>query len=68
MKLLILSCNTGGGHNTAAYAIKAAAEKMGHEAEVKDYLLLAGEKTSKRLVFFATSSNRIGDAIADFCV
>ena len=49
MKLLILSCNTGGGHNTAAYAIKAAAEKMGHEAEVKDYLLLAGEKTSKRL-------------------
>ena len=49
MKLLILSCNTGGGHNTAAYAIKAAAEKMGHEAEVKDYLLFAGEKTSRRL-------------------
>ena len=28
MKVLILSCNTGGGHNTAAYAIKAAAEKI----------------------------------------
>lgn len=49
MKILILSCNTGGGHNTAALAIKSAAEALGHTAEVKDYLLLASEKTSRRL-------------------
>lgn len=27
----------------------------------------AKKKTSERLVFFATPSNCIGDAIADFC-
>ncbi len=46
MKFLILSCNTGGGHNTAALAIKQAAEKMGHEAIFTDFLTLAGKKTS----------------------
>lgn len=49
MKFLILSCNTGGGHNTAAKAVKQAAEKMGHEAVFMDFLLFSGEKTSRRL-------------------
>ena len=34
MKFLILSCNTGGGHNTAATALKQAAENMGLSAEL----------------------------------
>lgn len=49
MKFLILSCNTGGGHNAAALAVKKAAEKRGHEAVFMDYLMLSGEKTSKKL-------------------
>ena len=46
MKLLILSCNTGGGHNTAARAMKEEAERQGHEAVMLDYLALANQKTS----------------------
>lgn len=49
MKFLILSCNTGGGHNTAAMALKQAAENMGHEALLLDFLLLSGQKTSNRI-------------------
>lgn len=38
MKLLILSCNTGGGHNTAAAAISAYFEKMGVENDIVNAL------------------------------
>ena len=34
MDVLILSCGTGGGHNSAALAIKEAAEARGHHAEM----------------------------------
>ena len=47
MRFLILSCNTGGGHNAASYAMKEAIEKAGHEAVVLDYMCLAGEGVSK---------------------
>ena len=49
MKFLILSCKTGGGHDSAANALKYQFEKMGHEAFVFDYLTLAGEKVAKRV-------------------
>ena len=46
MKILILSCKTGGGHDAAGFAVKEALEKQGHEAVMFDYLTLAGQKVS----------------------
>ena len=47
MRILILSCNTGGGHNAAGRAVKEIFEKNGDEAVMLDYLCLAGNKVSK---------------------
>lgn len=47
MKVLILSCNTGEGHNAAARAVQAALERRGHQAEVVDLMMLKGRRTSK---------------------
>lgn len=47
MKALILSCNTGGGHNSAGRAIAEAMTWRGDEAYVLDYLTLAGEDVSR---------------------
>lgn len=46
MRVLILSCNTGGGHNAAGKAIKEKIEQQGGEAVFLDYLRLAGDKVS----------------------
>lgn len=47
MKVLILSCNTGGGHNMAGRAMQEVLELAGHKTEFMDVMMLAGEKTSK---------------------
>ena len=47
MKVLILSCKTGGGHDAAGFAMKEALEAEGHEAVMFDYLTLAGQKVSQ---------------------
>ena len=47
MKALILSCNTGEGHNSAGRAIAEAMTWQGDEAYVMDYLTLAGEGVSR---------------------
>lgn len=47
MKFLILSCNTGGGHNAAGFAMKQRLEAEGHEAVLFDYLTLAGKGVSR---------------------
>ena len=47
MKILILSCNTGGGHNTAGKAVRERLEYEGHEAVMIDVMSLAGERVSK---------------------
>lgn len=47
MNILILSCNTGEGHNAAARAIEECAKKRGHEAYVLDIMSLAGKHTSR---------------------
>lgn len=49
MKILILSCATGGGHNAAGYAIAEKIQQQGDEAYVFDYLSMAGEKVSQRV-------------------
>lgn len=46
MKLLILSCDTGEGHNAAGRAVKEAAKLRGHSADMLDMFLLSGKKTS----------------------
>ena len=46
MKILILSCNTGGGHNAAAFALKESLEFHHHEAEVLDLIQLGRKHTS----------------------
>ncbi len=46
MKVLILSCNTGGGHNAAAKAVAEQLQENGDEAIFLDYLCLAGKNVS----------------------
>lgn len=47
MKVLILSCNTGQGHNAAARAVQEEFRSRGVECEVKDALAFSSEITSK---------------------
>ena len=49
MKVLILSCNTGGGHNSAALAARDAFIQAGHEAEFVDLFSIASKKLSGRV-------------------
>ena len=50
MKILILSCNTGEGHNSSAKAIKLAMDARGGiESEVKDTLSLVSADVSKNV-------------------
>ena len=46
MKILILSCNTGGGHNSAAKAIKEVFDEKGHICDIMDVLAFGGQKAS----------------------
>lgn len=48
MKVLVLSCATGGGHNAAGRGICDALEQRGHTVDFRgDYLSLAGKRTDK---------------------
>lgn len=47
MHALILSCNTGGGHNSCAYAIKEIFDENGEYCEVKDALCFISKRVSK---------------------
>lgn len=47
MRVLLLSCNTGQGHNTAAGALYEELQRRDIPCECKDALLFGGEKTSK---------------------
>ncbi len=46
MRFLILSANTGGGHNAAAYAIQEELNRRGIESDIEDCLGFISEKTS----------------------
>ena len=46
MRVLILSCNTGEGHNAAGLAIKEQLELQGHEAVMLDMMSFGGKHTS----------------------
>lgn len=47
MRVLILSCNTGEGHNAAGHAMAEKIQKKGGEAVFLDVMSLAGERTSR---------------------
>lgn len=47
MRVLVLSCNTGEGHNTAGKAVQEQVRAAGHEADMYDMMLLAGKRTSR---------------------
>lgn len=47
MKALILSCNTGQGHNAAGRAVTDNLKQRGIDCEMRDALAFAGEKTSR---------------------
>ena len=46
MKILILSCNTGEGHNSAGKALAEYARLQGDEAEFMDIMMLGGKRVS----------------------
>lgn len=46
MHVLVLSCNTGGGHNAAGSAVIERLQSRGHTGERVDFLALAGERVS----------------------
>lgn len=46
MKVLILSCNTGEGHNYAGKALLECIRQKGDEADLLDIMLLAGKRVS----------------------
>lgn len=47
MRILLLTCNTGGGHNAAAIAIRRHCEQRGIECDTHDALLFASKLHSK---------------------
>ena len=47
MKVLILSCDTGEGHNSAGNAIKECIKLHGDQAEMLDIMMLSGKRTSR---------------------
>lgn len=46
MNILILSCNTGEGHNAAGHAVEDAALVRGHNVTFMDAMMLKGRRTS----------------------
>ena len=46
MKILILSCGTGGGHNSACMALKKQMENRGHDVETLNPYMLKGRRTA----------------------
>ena len=44
MKILILSCGTGGGHNSAALAVKEELDRRNIENEFKEYLEIVNKR------------------------
>lgn len=49
MKILILSCNTGEGHNSCAKALQKAMQRRDITCEIQDTLALVSESLSQRI-------------------
>lgn len=60
MKVLVLTCNTGGGHNACAKYIKEEFNSKGIECDIKNYMDLAGKHASdiaEKLYLDSTKGN-----------
>ena len=55
MKILVLSCSTGEGHNSAAKSIVEALDSLGVEHEFMDPIIF---KSEKRMKFVASLYNK----------
>lgn len=55
MKVLVLSCSTGGGHNAAALAITEAFKKQHIECNFEDYLGILGPEISETICNWYTA-------------
>ena len=60
MKILILSCNTGEGHNSSGKALKAALTRKGVNCDIIDTLSLKSESLSKAVSDLYECSIKIG--------
>ena len=49
MEALILTCGTGGGHNTAAQAVEEELTRRGHHAVILGPYTLIGERAARRV-------------------
>ena len=49
MRVLILSCSTGGGHNAAAHAIEEEMKRRGHTVTVLDPYELKGRNLDHKV-------------------
>ena len=58
MRVLILTCNTGGGHNACAKAIQEVFNENGHSCEAVDAISFVSEKLSKFLDWGHTTMYR----------
>ena len=58
MRLLILTCNTGGGHNACALAIQEAFSGKGHICEIADSLRFLSPKLSRFMAWGHTAMYR----------
>lgn len=58
MKVLILSCNTGEGHNSSASALREAMLRQGIECDKVDTLSLVSDNVSRRASNIYVSSTR----------
>ena len=58
MKILILSCNTGEGHNSCAKALKIAMDRRGIVCDIQDTLALVSDELSQRVANAYVSSTQ----------
>lgn len=58
MRVLILSCNTGGGHNACATAMQEAFREQGHYCDIADALHFVSDKLSKFMSWGHTTMYR----------
>ncbi len=75
MKILILSCNTGEGHNSSARALSKAMEARGIVCDIQDTLALVSSEISKNVseaYVYSTGNSlfekayRIGEAVSNW--
>ena len=74
MKILILSCNTGEGHNSSAKALQSTMLKRGLECDVQDTIALISPAVSRKVsdVYVYSTGNtlfekayKIGAVVSD---